>query len=129
MWLELRIFRLATHFLLFFAMPPRPRRDRETEIGKFLRDLLIWGTAIAVELALRWLLSRFSSQLGLADGSVERAHRYMNFLLWTTLMSTLTFTAGEVLSIGLRRLLREFARLVEQFREFLAAFKRKKGEQ
>jgi hypothetical protein len=110
-------------------MPFRRPHESDPVVRKLVRDLVVWLMAIGVELACRKLLQEFGEDLGLSGARVRWAHGYMSILVYCTLLSFATFSTGEVLSIGLRRLLRELTKLVSQFRAFFSAFDSRGGEE
>jgi hypothetical protein len=110
-------------------MPSRRQHESDSVVRKLVRDLVVWLVAIGVELACRKLLQQFGENLGLSSQRVRWAHGYMSMLVYCTLLSFATFSTGEVLSIGLRRLLRELTKLVGQLRAFFSAFESRRGEE
>ena len=104
-------------------MPSRRPHESDSVVRKLVRDLVVWLLAIGVELACRKLLQEFGEDLGLSGARVRWAHGYMSILVYCTLLSFATFSTGEVLSIGLPRLLKELTKLVGQFQVFFNAFR------
>jgi hypothetical protein len=103
-------------------------RKTDSETSKLLNHLAIWLIAVGVELVSRKVLEVFGPDIGFSIELLQRTHAFMSVLLWVTLMSTAIATAAEVVSLGLRRLLRELTSLVRQVKIFRAAFSNKRGE-
>ncbi len=105
-----------------------PARKTDSETSKLLNHLAIWLIAVGVELVSRKVLEIFGPDIGFSADLLQRTHAFMSTLLWVTLMSTAVATAAEVVSLGLRRLLRELTNLIRQFKIFRAALSNKRGE-
>ena len=103
-------------------------RRPDSETSKLLHHLAIWLIAVGAELVSRKVLEIFGADVGFSAELLQRTHAFMSILLWVTLMSTATSTAAEVVSLGLRRLLRELTSLVKQIHVFRAALRKKRGE-
>jgi hypothetical protein len=103
-------------------------RKTDSEISKLLHHLAIWLIAVGAELVSRKVLEVFGPDVGFSVELLQRTHAFMSILLWVTLMSTAISTAGEVVSLALRRLLGELTNLVSQFKLFRAAIRNKRGE-
>jgi hypothetical protein len=110
-------------------MSSRRSHESDSVVRKLVRDLVVWLIAVGVELACRKLLQEFGEDLGLSGPRLRWAHGYMSMLIYCTLLSFATFSTGEVLSIGMRRLLKELTKLVAQLRAFLSAFDSRGGEE
>ena len=104
-------------------------RRPDSEASRLLHHLGIWLIAIAVELVLRKVIDAFGGELGFAADFVERAHIFMSVLFCVTLISTALCATGEVISLGLRRLLRELTHLIGDFRNLQAAYSKKRGKE
>src|SRR6202161_2435253 len=100
-------------------------RHPDSETSKLLHHLAIWLIAVGAEIVSRKVLEIFGPDVGFSPELLRRTHAFMSILLWVTLMSTAIATATEVVSLGLRRLLRELTSLVRQFKIFRAAFSSK----
>ena len=103
-------------------------RKPDSETSNLLHHLAIWLIAVGAELVWRKVLEVFGPDVGFSAELLQRTHAFMSILLWVTLMSTAISTAGEVVSLALRRLLRELTSLVSQFKLFRAAIRNKRGK-